>query len=529
VSSKSLQSNPADADPEIDPIRVELLSTEMPIHQIAKGGDEEIRIMRRKSGGQVELQWRIDYNPAVGRPGQLAYRLDTWVIKRRLSELPWPLSRLVRIGDLRQIARELKHGADTAAVRRAFDQNAATFIRAKVRYRTKSGEDETLEGYFNRYNVFYRGHALPGGRRAETVYISLNDPYYGLLKDSYVRPLDFAYLRQLTPAAQRFYELISPKMFAALKNGRSTAWIRYTDYCQYAVQKPQPNRSRMQTQMAAVHRIHRESGYIANVTYRTSPHEDGTLDWTIEYEPGPRARAEYGTFNNRMPRAEKCSSRRQAEPRRSASTRRIEPTARSTSLQSRVDPAESLARRFAQHRHGAEPGTSITEPEIRAALRVLHAASGDLALAENAVDLAVEESKTSRTEFPTHLGGVLQGHYVDRARKAREVKRAREEREIQQELERKHHQQYEDWCRYRTAGRIEDLSPTAKRKIIRSRLSAFTEANHFLIERRSWSASERRSWVEKRILVEYGREGQPTYEEWSRQNPLPPPTLTPTC
>ena len=128
MSSKSFQSNPAHADPEIDPIRVELLSTEMPIHQIAKGGDEEIRIMRRKSAGQIELQWRIDYNPAVGRPGQLAYRLDTWVIKRRLSELPRPLSRLVRIGDLRQIARELKHGADTAAVRRAFDQNAATLI-----------------------------------------------------------------------------------------------------------------------------------------------------------------------------------------------------------------------------------------------------------------------------------------------------------------------------------------------------------------------------------------------------------------
>jgi len=162
-----LQNQATDADPEIDPIRVELLSTEMPIHQIAKGGDEQIRIMRRKSSGQVELQWRIDYNRAVGRPGQLAYRLDTWVIKRRLSELPRPLPRLVRIGDLRQIARELKHGADTAAVRRAFDQNAATFIRARVRYRTKSGEDEALEGYFNRYNVFYRGHAMPGGRRAE--------------------------------------------------------------------------------------------------------------------------------------------------------------------------------------------------------------------------------------------------------------------------------------------------------------------------------------------------------------------------
>jgi len=528
VSSKSFQSNPGDTDPEIDPIRVELLSTEMPIHQIAKGGDEDIRIMRRKSSGQVELQWRIDYNLAVGRPGQLAYRLDTWVIKRRLSELPRPLSRLVRIGDLRQIARELKHGADTAAVRRAFDQNAATFIRAKVRYRTKSGEDETLEGYFNRYNVFYRGHALPGGRRAETVYISLNDPYYGLLNKSYVRPLDFTYLRKLTPAAQRFYELISPKMFAAQKNGRSTAWLRYSDYCQYAVQKPQPNRSWMQAQMAAVHRFHRKSGYIANVSYRTSPQEDGTLDWTIEYEPGPRARAEYATFNGAHAGAGR-SSKRYAKTRKATSMPRAKPTAQINSPQSDVDPAESLARRFAQRRHGAQPDAAVTRPEISAANRVLQAASGDLRLAEDAVDQAADDGRADRQGFPTHLGGVLQGRYVDRARRVRNEQVDRKCRAARVETKRRHQEQYKEWCRHRATERIEELTAAEKRNIIRDRSTAFVDKHRFLLDGRSWSQSERRSWIDKRILVEYGREGEPTYEEWSRQNPLPTPTLTPTC
>jgi len=202
--------------PAIDPIRVEMLSTEMPVHQLSKRGEEEIRIIRRATkGGQVSVYWKVEPNVAVGHPGQLAYRLDTWVIKRRLDQLPRPIPRLIRVGDLRQISRELDHGGDTNAVKRAFEQNASAFIRAKIAYRARDGREETFEGYFNRYNVFFRGQSLPGGTRAETVYISLNDPYHALINGSIWRPLDYQYLRTLTPAAQRLYELLSPKIFAA--------------------------------------------------------------------------------------------------------------------------------------------------------------------------------------------------------------------------------------------------------------------------------------------------------------------------
>ncbi len=86
-------------------------------------------------------------------------------------------------------------------------------------YRARDGREETFEGYFNRYNMFYRGHTLPGGKTAETVYLSLNDPYYALMNGARRRPLDYRYLRSLTPAAQRFYEIVSTKIFAAIKNG----------------------------------------------------------------------------------------------------------------------------------------------------------------------------------------------------------------------------------------------------------------------------------------------------------------------
>jgi hypothetical protein len=110
-----------------------MLSTEMPVHQLSKKGEQEIRIIRRPAnGGQVTLYWKVEPNVAVGHPGQLAYRLDTWVIKRRLDQLPRPIPRLIRVGDLRQIARELDLGGDTNAVKRAFEQNTAELNKAAV-------------------------------------------------------------------------------------------------------------------------------------------------------------------------------------------------------------------------------------------------------------------------------------------------------------------------------------------------------------------------------------------------------------
>jgi hypothetical protein len=117
----------------------------------ARRGEEEIRVIRRDSkGGQATLYWKVEPNARVGHPGQLAYRLDTWVIKRRLDQLPRPLPRLIRIGDLRQIARDLDLGGDTNAVKRAFEQNASAFIRAKLAYRSRDGREDTFEGYFIR-------------------------------------------------------------------------------------------------------------------------------------------------------------------------------------------------------------------------------------------------------------------------------------------------------------------------------------------------------------------------------------------
>jgi hypothetical protein len=52
-----------------------------------------------------------------------------------------------------------------------------------------------------------------------------------VLNGAMTRPLDYDYLKSLPPAPQRFYELLSYQMYAALKYDRPRAKITYSAFC----------------------------------------------------------------------------------------------------------------------------------------------------------------------------------------------------------------------------------------------------------------------------------------------------------
>ena len=54
------------------------------------------------------------------------------------------------------------------------------------------------------------------------------------LNELEVRPLDYDYLFQLSPAPQRLYELLSFPMYGALSNDRPRARLRYSEFCTFA-------------------------------------------------------------------------------------------------------------------------------------------------------------------------------------------------------------------------------------------------------------------------------------------------------
>jgi hypothetical protein len=113
------------------------------------------------------------------------------------------------------------------------------------------------------------------------------------------RPLDYEYLKSLPPAPQRFYELLSYQMYAALKFDRPRAKLIYSEFCDHAPQMRHEKWDKVRSQMGKLHRPHRESGYIDEVDFQQTADREGKIDWIMLYKPGSKARAEFKTFNKR--------------------------------------------------------------------------------------------------------------------------------------------------------------------------------------------------------------------------------------
>src|SRR5579863_1142583 len=284
-------------------IRTETVLSRLPVHNLAKQGRVNIQIVKTTPSGEVELKWEVSYSERYGQARQLAYKLDTIIVNQRIDEAGRPLPKLLRIGSLNEICAELNlathAGQNAKDLKRAFLQNASAFITAKFNYRANDGTERHVEAGVTRYGVIFTGEKLPDGRKADAVYISFNDPFWEVLNNAPVRPLDRAYMKALPPAAQRFYEIISRKIFAALKNNYPRAKISYSEYCTFSAQLRHYERQRVQDQMAKVIRHHKEFGYITAVKYEPTIDTESKPDWILYLTPGPKAHAEFAVAHGR--------------------------------------------------------------------------------------------------------------------------------------------------------------------------------------------------------------------------------------
>jgi hypothetical protein len=230
----------------------------------------------------------------------LAYKLDTLLINRHLDALKRPLPTMIRLGSFRQICDDLGLGIgrSVAEIKKAFHQNAGAYITAKLTYRDTLGKERRLEAGFNRYGVVFTGESLPDGASADAVYIILNESYRQVLNSAPTRPVDYDYLMGLKPLSQRFYELLSFKVYAGLKYQHPEVSLRYSEFCLYAPQQCYREGAKMSKQMHKVHQPHLGSGYLAEVNTERVKDEAGIQDWILHYKPGPKARAEYQAFTS---------------------------------------------------------------------------------------------------------------------------------------------------------------------------------------------------------------------------------------
>jgi hypothetical protein len=278
-------------------IRIETALSRFPVHKLAKQrGGITIDISEMTSTGAIKTKWQVDYSHRHGQPGALAYKVDTLIINRRIDDERPSIPKVIKLGSLSEVCRELgmpASGANTNDVKKALKQNAFAGITAKLSYKATDGTERSIEAAFTRYSVIFTGERFPDGRKANAVYILLNDIYLKVLNEAQTRPLDYDYLRDLPPTAQRFYELIGFQIYAVLKHERPRARLSYFDFCTRAPQTRYLDWEHVRKQMYKVHAPHLKSGYLAKVEFQEQQTASGEPDWIMLYTPGRRAQAEF--------------------------------------------------------------------------------------------------------------------------------------------------------------------------------------------------------------------------------------------
>jgi hypothetical protein len=280
----------------IDTIRVETALSRFPMHSLS---GETSRISLQNIGSASH--WRVTFNAEYGPPGWLAYKIDTLIINRRIQESVRPIPKIIRLGSLREIAAELsigsKRGTNAENIKMALMQNSTAAINAVLEFKTKEGVVNEIEFVDTKYAVVFTGEKFPDGRKADAVYIILHDIYRDILNSAQTRPLDYAYMKALPPMAQRFYEIISYQIYAALLHQNKACRLRYSEFCKLSTATRYFTYDQVKKQMYKIHKPHLDSGYLeGGIRFEATLDENDKADWWIFYKPGPNAGKQYEEF-----------------------------------------------------------------------------------------------------------------------------------------------------------------------------------------------------------------------------------------
>jgi len=281
-----------------------------PFHTLSKKEGLEIEIKETNEKGKLQTIWEVSPNSKYGQPSILAYKIDTLVVNRKIDELRPNVPRIIKLGSLRDICKELgiTEGQNTQDIKKALHQNASAYITANIYYKTKNQEELYMEYGATRYDVIFTGKRLPDGKKADAVYIVLHEVFHDFINKVQTRPLDYEYLKKLPPTAQRFYELISTQIYSHIKNKLPCAKLRYSEFCQYAPLTRYFDYEQVKKQMYKIHKPHRESGYIESVDFEKTTDENGNDDWFFSYKAGERAKREYRIFNLELKKTKKSDT-----------------------------------------------------------------------------------------------------------------------------------------------------------------------------------------------------------------------------
>lgn len=152
----------------VNTIRVETALSRYPVHRLARKGSIKIEVNESNERGEATLRWKVSYNSEYGQPGPLAYKLDTLIINRRIEEARRPIPRMLKLGSLSDICRELglaDTGKNRSDIKRSLFLNAFAGITSRTEYHRNDSTEQTLEAAFTRHSVILTGEISPAAIR----------------------------------------------------------------------------------------------------------------------------------------------------------------------------------------------------------------------------------------------------------------------------------------------------------------------------------------------------------------------------
>jgi len=509
----------------IDILRIDTAVSRYPIHRLSSKGNVSINIRHKDAKGATTLLWEVDYSNKHGQPGPLAYKLDTHVINRKIDEAGRPTPRLLKLGSLHEIAQELSLDRNTMAVRKALLQNVGAIINAKITYKATDKTERSLESAFSRYSVIFTGEKLPDGRKADAVYLVLNELYAEVLNTASRRPLDYDYLRELTPGSQRFYEIVSYEMLPAIKYNQR-AKLPYSEFCLYSTMTRYSEYEQVKKQMYKVHHAHLKAGYIAKVEIEATTDIDGLPDWNMFYIPGETARRQQLAFDFGVPTLPRRVVKLQHEQAKTApSPVRAEQLTLTSAPRPVDEAAQKLVTRFYKLRYGE---TQI--PTARETAEAAEYLAEGVPWAEFLVEFAVQQGQ-EKNGFPNDFGGIKK--LISQARvpftsKRKELDQAntKHARNSHQET---HREAYTAFLGELLGGKLESSLPDAYRAFVAQEKNVY-QFHKGRAEKSVMSANVIADYYTEamritrllKFISENPKSGLPNFWQWDAKfNPLP--------
>jgi hypothetical protein len=302
------------------------------------------------------MRWSVtpSRSPKIGAPAieasEVWYRLVKPTIDTHFNQ-DEGAAYVIPLGRLRECLRAIdwtEGGFEARRLLKALRQIGAAWCIADLWIpTTKTNEQgETLfthvKGEFSKMTIYAIGskhiteEELKDGKfnfdfdLDDTIYILLNPIEAQIQKSQPQRYLDNDYMFSVKPAAQRWYQLVSAKIFGVVKNKGAYCEIKYSWYVKHHhTLKRHYQRFRVVEQMNEIVKDHLANNYISKVEYRKFKEPDQELDWVIRYYPGEAAKESIGKI-----------LKYQYNKRSSGRKERVSVKAAPTPAQRTIQPAE---------------------------------------------------------------------------------------------------------------------------------------------------------------------------------------------